>query len=615
MKGSLFSSKPPSPLHSPHHHSYSVSPASTPPRGHHPLSETMMEENIDRAEPVIRKWDLDAGKLEKFSTLFVDDRKEAKRFLEAAICLQNAMHYYLKLSTSSEKLVIAQKLMRIAMKRLEEEFYMILSANRKNLYSESVSSRSSRTSTRSSVSEFYEGEVSEEEENTMMTPPRTPPSPGAKAERASDMAMADLKSIADCMIACGYGKECTLYYLGVERLNHAQMKKMEWTILEPKMKRWQHAVKVAVKTFFYGEKILCDIVFSSSEKIAESCFTEISGDAALNLFTFPENFGKCKKVLSPEKMFRALDIYEAISDLGPEIESIFSNKSLAAVRSQTVAALVKLGEAVRIMLGQFEAAIQEDSSKSPAGGGVHPLTRYQRSLRYCGGLAGERAAPPPEYHFSSPTSGCEAEPSAAAIRARLAWLILVLLCKLDGKAALYDHVALSYLFLANNLNYVVSKVRNSNLRLLMGSDWVWKHESKVKQYLANYERVGWKVIYSLPENPTAEIPPQEVRECFKNFYFTFQEAYKKQSSWVIPDPKLRDEVKISLAKKIVPGYRVFHQKHRGKYRREVGVESIVRYAPQDFYNYLSDLFFAASETSYTSSHRTYSTSYLSSRGR
>ncbi|KAI3450457.1 hypothetical protein Pfo_007122 [Paulownia fortunei] len=646
MKGSLFSSRASSPSHSSHHQSY-VSPSSTPPRASHTFSETMMEENIDYAEAVIRKWDLKAHKHEKFSPLFVDDRKEAKRFLEAVCGLQSAMHYYVKLSSSSEKLIRAQNLMQIAIKRLEKEFYVILSANKKNLDSESVSGRSSRASARSSISDFYEDEISEEEESTTpsRTPPRTPPRGGnsiSEAERASDIAMADLKSIADCMIASGYGKECvniyklirksiideTLYYLGVEKLNHSQMQKMEWNVLEPKIKSWLHAVTIAVKTLFYGERILCDIVFSSSEKIAESCFTEISRDAAVNLFSFAENFGKSKKILSPEKMFRALDLYEAISDLWPEIESVFSHDSLLAVRSEAVAALVKLGEAVSIMLTQFEAAIQKDSSKTPSGGGVHPLTRYVMNfLVFLGDYSGavsvivadwpaNAQTPLPESYFSSPTSGGGEDPSAAAITARLAWQILILLCKLDGKAVLYNDVALSYLFLANNLNYVVSKVRNSSLGLLMGPEWIWKNRSKVNQYLANYERMGWsKVISSLPEDPTAEIPPQQVKECFKTFYLGFEEAYKKQTSWVIPDPKLRDEVKISLARKIVPSYQAFYQKHRGKFTREVGEESIVRYAPEDLNNYLSDLFFAVAGTSRTSSNETYPESSLSSRGR
>ncbi|KAL2519347.1 exocyst subunit exo70 family protein H4 [Abeliophyllum distichum] len=128
---------------------------------------------------------------------------------------------------------------------------------------------------------------------------------------------------------------------------------MEWDVLETKIRSWLHAVKIAVKNIFYGERVLCDSVFSSSGKIAESCFVEISRDAAITLFGFPENFAKSKKILSPEKMFRALDLYEAISDLWTEIEMIFSYDSLSAVKSQAVASVVKLGESIRDELFGF----------------------------------------------------------------------------------------------------------------------------------------------------------------------------------------------------------------------------------------------------------------------
>ncbi|KAL2239775.1 exocyst complex component EXO70A1 [Sesamum indicum] len=612
MKDSTLPCNPSSPLPS-------IS-SSTPPcaADQEALSETMIEESISRAEPIIRKWDLGMGGLQKFSSLFVDDRREAKSFFEAATSLQQAINYYLKQSAASEELIRVRKLMKVAMKRLEKEFHMILSANRKNLDSGSVSSRSSRT--RSSFSEFFE--FSEEEVNST-SPPRTspppPPTPGGNAkldaERATEMAMADLMGIADCMIACGYGRECirvyksirksmvieSLYHLGVERLSHPQMKKMEWLVLEPKIKRWLRVVKFAVKTLLQGEKILCEIVFS--EKVAESCFLDISCDAAWNLFSFPENVAKCKKLLSPEKMFIALDIYEAVSDLSPEIESLFASKFFTSVRAQATAAQAKMGEAVRTILGQFEAAIQKDSSKSPVAGGVHPLTRYV--MNYLVFLSDYSVhisnivkdgpvnpqTPLPEPQFSSLTAVSEEDPSATPISRRLAWLILVLFSNLDSKAAQYNNAALPYLFLANNLNYVVYKVQNSNLGLLIGSNWIRKHESKVKRYLAKYEKLGWsKILSSLPENPTGEISPKEVKECFKKFNSSFQEAYKKQCSWVIPDPKIRESVKASVSKRILSSYLVFHQKHRGKHAKDCTVESFIRYTPEDLEKYFSHMF-------------------------
>ncbi|EPS71941.1 hypothetical protein M569_02816 [Genlisea aurea] len=576
----------PSPLHSPDHRAF---------------SEVVLLEDVDSAESVIARWDLDAHK-EKFSPLFAGDREDAKVFLQAVNGLQNAMRVYLKHHSSSGNLVRAQRLMQVAIKRLEKEFHVVLSANRKNL---DLESSSSSRSARSGVPD------EEESEEGGGTPTKS------GSEKSADLAVADLRSIAECMIGCGYGKECVkiyklirksivdeaLHFLGIEKLNHSQMQKMEWNVLDVKIKNWIRGVKSAVKVLFHGEKILCDTVFAASEKLAESCFADISSDAAVSMFSFAENFGRSKKILSPEKIFRALDLYQAISELRPEIDAIFWHESQLPVKTEASAALKKLGEAVKLMLAQLETAIEKDSSKTPPGGGVHPLTRYVMNyLTFLGDYtetfsdiisdwSANQETPLPESFFSSPTAGVgQEDPSSSTITPRLAWLILVLLCKLDGKAKLYDDVALSYLFLANNLNYVISKVRDSNLGLLMGADWILRNRSKVTRYLSKFERMGWTaVISSLPTNLTADIPPDQLKEHFKQFNRNFEEAYKKQSSWVIPDSEVRDRVKISLQKEIVNSYRIFYEKHH----HGGGDRGMVRYIPEDLDNYLSDLFFPA----------------------
>ena len=575
------------------------------------FSESLMDENIEIAESLITKWDFtNVSSFANVTSLFHADPHEAKQYLNSVRDLQAAMQRLVTENSSSEKIVAAQNLMQLAMKRLEKEFYQILSVNRANLDPESVSARSSRSST----SDFEESGESEEDEFRFGTELDDSIS---DVERVSMIAMADLKAIADCMISSGYGRECvkiykiirksivdeSLYHLGVERqISLSHLQKMDWEMVELKIKTWLNAVKVAVKTLFNGERILCDHVFSASDSIRESCFSEISKEAAISLFRFPETVAKYKK--TPEKMFRTLDLYEAISELLPEIQSIFSYESTSTVRSQAINSLIKLGDAVRTMLMDFETAIQKDPSKATVpGGGVHPLTRYVMNYisllaDYSGALADIVAdwplnvqTPLPESYFGSPS-----ELDDSPVSVRFAWLVLVLLCKLDGKVELYKDVALSYLFLANNLQYVVAKVRSSNLKLFLDDDWVNKHELTVKQYASNYERMGWsKVISSLPEDPTAEISPDQARDCYKKFGAAFEEAYKKQSSWVVPDPKLRDEIKVSVARKLGASYGNFYEKNRS------GLGSFVKFAPDDLGNHLSDLFYGNGSTGSVSS--------------
>ncbi|KAL9371725.1 hypothetical protein Peur_036865 [Populus x canadensis] len=569
------------------------------------FSDTLMDDNVENARELISKWDASRSSslyCVDVANLFAsDNRYEAQQYLNSIKDLQTAMQYYISQDPTSDKLVLAQNLMQIAMKKLEKEFYIILKSRRQHLDPESVS----RTS-RSSVSEFED--ESEEDELS-----RVGEDSISEVELVSMDAMKDLKAIAECMIGAGYGKECVkifkiirksvvdeaLYHLNVEsRLSLAQIQKMDWEVLEVKIKAWLNAVKVAVKTLFYGERVLCDQVFSSSPSLKESCFADITREGALSLFVFPENVAKCKK--APERIFRTLDLYEAIADLWTEIEPIFDLESTSTIRQQVINSLNKLGEAVRAILTEFETAISKFNSKAAVpGGGIHPLTRYVMNYitfltDYSGVLTDILAdwpltvpSPLPEAYFGSPVSADGTSTSSISIR--LAWLILVMLCKLDGKAEMYKDVALSYLFLANNLQYVVNKVQKSNLKLLLGDEWMEKHEEKVRQYASNYERMGWsKVFAALPDANDNQMTTPQVTECFKRFNSSFEDAYNNQASWVVSDSKLRDQIKVSVARKLVPVYREFYGKSRQLVARK---EGIVRFAPDDLENYLSDLLF------------------------
>lgn len=592
--------------------SLSLSHHASPSRVASPIS-AMDEAMIVQAESMIVKWNPETTTFAKFTSLFNENRREAKDFLKCVSYLQKYMHFlHDDSSRTSEKLVPAQNLMQIAMKRLQKEFYQILSANRDHLDPESVSVRSSR-SARSSTSDFDDSDGRPEDEI------RIAGDSISEVEHVSTIAMDDLRSIAECMISTGYGKECSniykiirksiidegIYRLGVERLSYSRVNKMDSEALELKIKNWLDAVKIAVKTLFTGERILCDHVFAASDTMKESCFAEISSEGATHLFNFPELVAKSKR--SRDMMFRALDLYAAISDHWPDIESIFSFESTSAVRSQALNSLVKLAETVRISLSEFESTIQKDSSKTLVpGGGIHSLTlSVMNELTLLADYAtilsdliadwtpSERS-PLPDSYFDNFDSD---ESPAPVICVRFAWFILVLLCKLDGKSKQYKDVSLSYLFLANNLQYVVSKVRASNLKYLLGDDWISKHEAKVRQFAAKYELLGWTKVYSsVPENPTAVMTPEEVKDRFKKFNSAFDQAYQKQSTWIVTDSKLRNEIKLSISKKLLPAYGELYDTHRVTMDGQRDIAMVVRFAPENIENYLSDLFYGTLTT-------------------
>ncbi|CAN6831588.1 unnamed protein product [Brassica oleracea] len=575
------------------------------------FSQSMMEEALEAAETIIKKWDPNSQSYTKIISMFRNSRKEAKEFIRCVRDLRRAMHFLVSQDSKSDKLVLAQNLMQIGMSTLEKEFFQILSSNRDHLDPESASGHS----TISSNSEF---EVVMENDDDEYDELKKAGESISQVEKASALVMSDLKVIAETMISCGYGKECIksyklirksivdegLHLLGIEKVKTSQFQKMDWGMLELMIKNWIKSAKIGVTTLLRGEKLLCDHVFSASITIGQSCFNQIAKEAGLNLFMFPELVAsKEKKQHHHERIFKLMDLYAAISDLWPDIEMIFSFDSLASVKTLVLSTLKKLKDSIHTCLKEFEVTIHKDSYKElTPEGGVHKLTRtrmsFISSLSEYSRVLSEILAENPlkrntrllEYYFTAPILEDE-HVNNHAFSVYLASLILVFLCKLDTKAESYKDMCLSYFFIVNNLQFVVVTVRSTRLKSLLGDDWLTKHEAKVRSYAEKYEKAAWTNVFaSLPAKTSAKLSAEEATTCFKRFHASFAGAYMKQSSCVIEDAKLRDELKVSIARKLVPEYREFYEKYLPMLRQDRNIETLVSFKPDNLENYLSDLF-------------------------
>ncbi|CAH8391313.1 unnamed protein product [Eruca vesicaria subsp. sativa] len=562
---------------------------------------------IESAADIIERWNTETSTYAKVTSMFHENKQEAKLFIERVKDLQNTMALLVSEDANSERLVRAQRLMQIAMTRLQKEFYQILSMNRAYLDPESVSTRSSLTSERSSYSDFLDDDSQATGDSIV------------EVEEASSNVTTELRSIAECMIVSGYAKECIsiyksirksiidegVYRLEVEKISTVKAKRMSWEEVELKIRSWLEAVKVSMETLFKGEKILCDHVFETSESIRESCFSGISREGALLLFTFPEIIASRTRKKNPplEIIFRLLDMYTSVAGNWRAIESIFSFESTSVVRSQALKSLVSLSECIRSLLLDFEARIHKDSSKEVVhGGGVHPLTlsvvdHISLLADYSNVLVDILAGSPPPDRSLIPESyfNVSDESPSSELAIRFAWLILVLLCKIDRKGNYYNDCSVQYLFLTNNLHHVVSRVRSSNLKQLLGDDWVKRHVGKIKQFSDSYKRLAWgPVLTTLPENRAIEMSAEEVKDRFEKFSEGFERVYGKQGACFVPDVELREEIKLSIARKLVPIYREFYNTRKSVILAGEGsvrnLTSVVRFTPEDVENHLSNLF-------------------------
>jgi exocyst complex protein 7 len=81
-----------------------------------------------------------------------------------------------------------------------------------------------------------------------------------------------------------------------------------------------------------------------------------------------------------------------------------------------------------------------------------------------------------------------------------------------------------------------------------------------------------------------------IKEKFKNFNLAFEEIYRNQTIWKVPDPQLREELKISISENVIPAYRAFLGRYGSQVDGGRSSGKYIKYTPEDLEGQLSDLF-------------------------
>jgi len=590
-------------------------------------SLVVLDENLDNAEKLILKWDMASSEAAKQSMIFEGQPQEAEKYLKTVDELQKLME---SVSLPQADVHKAQNVLQIAMVRLEEEFRNLLLVHSEPLDPELVLNPASMASFRS-LNESYgdrpshssdDDEAEEEEEEAVSHP---------LADKVCEMdlipqdVIPDLHRIAERMVAAGYTRECMQVYgsirksmvdesflrLGIEKLSIGDVQRLEWETLEVKIKKWIRAAKVCIRMLFASEKRLCEQVFDGLDSVGETCFSELAKGATMQLFNFSEAIAISRR--SPEKLFKILDLYETLSELLPDIETVFSNELCANVKTQASEILTRLGEAARGIFTEFENALQRETSRTPIPGGtIHPITRYV--MNYISFISDYKETLM-KLIVNKPSQTSKLLPEGlidligeydrgsdsddqSVLSLHLVWITLILQNNLEGKSKVYKDISLSHIFLMNNVHYIVQKVKGSDLRALIGDDWLRKHSGKVRQYATNYQRATWmKVLSCLKDEGihvggsfSSGVSKAALKERFKSFNAAFEEVHRSQSTWIVPDAQLREELRISIAEKLLPAYRSFYGRFKNHLESGRHSEMYIKFSPEDLENALLDFF-------------------------
>ncbi|KAD4888005.1 hypothetical protein E3N88_20078 [Mikania micrantha] len=578
-----------------------------------------IREQINSIQEKIMTWEGDE------SMIWECDPEEGKEYLKTVDEARKLAESLESLNLSKDEHVLLNNVNAViqsSMARIEEEFRHMLVHNRQNFEPEHLSFRSSEDDglDEHSIVSFGDDSVDDSVQRDSV-------SRGAEIfimDLINPLVIPDLRIIASLMFESNYGRECSqafisarkdalddcLFILEIEKLSIEDVLKMEWVPLNSRIKRWTKAMKVFVRIYLASEKFLCEQIFgqSQTEPVSSICFSESSKASMLQLLNFAEAISIGPH--QPEKLLRILDMYEVLSDLLPDIEGLYSDEHGYYVRTEFQDVLTRVGDCVKATFIEFENAVGSNTSNSAfPGGGNHHLTRYVMNyiktlndysdyLNAC--LKDHDQAvndqdssyspdtSPDKDHNDTENENSSSSPMALHFRS----LMSILECNLEEKSKLYKDEALGHLFMMNNINYMAEKVKTSELRYILGDDWIRKRNWKFQQYAMSYERATWSSILNLlreeglsNSGSSGSTSRTLLRDRLQAFYTAFEDIYKCQTGWSIPNDQLRDDVRISMSLKVIQAYRTFVGRHSNSIS-----ERYIKYTADDLENYILDLF-------------------------
>ncbi|CAN6330634.1 unnamed protein product [Urochloa humidicola] len=428
-----------------------------------------------------------------------------------------------------------------------------------------------------------------------------PPYPPETVER--------LRAMADAMIAAGYTTECTQMFLvarrnafdaalqglGYERSNIDDVVKMAWETLEAEIVTWTKAFRHAINVGLSTEHDLCTRVFSGRHAAAgRGIFADLARCVMLRMLSFTEAVAMTKR--AAEKLFKVLDMYEAVRDASPVVEAFLSadepgtNSALTELKSEIASVRARLSESAAAIFRELEGSIRADAGKQPVpGGAVHPLTRYVMNyLKY----ACEYNSTLEQVFREQHGGGGDNNPFST----QLMEVMELLHGNLEAKSRLYKDPSLSSIFLMNNGRYMLQKIRGSSeINAMLGEAWARKQSTNLRQYHKNYQRETWSRVLGLLRDDgvitvKGHVQKPVLKEKFKQFNAAMDEIHRTQGAWVVGDEQLQSELRVSIAAVVVPAYRSFLGRFAQHFSAGRQTEKYVKLSAEDVEAIIDELF-------------------------
>ncbi|XP_010927725.1 exocyst complex component EXO70A1 [Elaeis guineensis] len=426
--------------------------------------------------------------------------------------------------------------------------------------------------------------------------------------------ISDLKEIADRMIAGGYQQELCEAYISacrnllnnflsvrdVDQLIIEDAQAMDFEILSSQARNWFRRSKLFVTDVLPRVRELCDRIFEDSDELKEESFRKATKGLALQQF----NHGAVivTRLQSPASVFLMLNMYEDLIDL----QASFWGDSQEFICGEVEEIFERLEKMVRETLAEFEVAIRSRKlSKPRQSGQIDPMVSY--GMTYITTLVGYSSTLNLLLHDDGIDGGDNSVrgESMTPFGQRMHVFMSYIELRIQEICTFYkDDDGLKYIFLMNNVLHMVLTVEDSGLKAQLGDDWVRTRHRQIQQYATCYLRASWskplsylKIDGLLLGHEGSSSVIVAVKGRFKKFNLAFEEIWSTQTAWIVPDPQLREDLRLLILMTVIPGYRTFLGITYCQLGAILKPSKYLKYTPEDLENYLSDLFEGTSEKS------------------
>ncbi|KAK4782525.1 hypothetical protein SAY86_016627 [Trapa natans] len=435
-------------------------------------------------------------------------------------------------------------------------------------------------------------------------------------------AISSIKSIASVMFASEDDKEfCRSFvnirkdaleeYLAILRMEQLTMEdtlKMDQNALSCEGKKWVWALRIIIRVYLRSERCLCDQILGEFGRVSPNrIFIEIAGSAMWQFINFGEAIAMGTP--QPERLFLVLDMYEVLADLMLDIDSLFNEETGSRIGIEFHELLSRLADYAKGSFSEFRNCVVSDRPRKPFSSGIHRFTNY--TMNYLKTLITYRETLNFLLHdleadgldcSPEPENGEEISSYVSCPLAQHARLLASLLQEnLENRSKFLKGEPMQHIFLMNNINYMVQKIKDSELRQYFGDEWIRRLIGNLHRHANDYIRTTWSsALLLLKDHVELDVSPfhrPSHRSRCNKFIAAFEEIYKSQTGWVVPDSQLREDLHISTSQKVIQAYRGFI----GRNFAQIG-DQYIRYNGDELENLVLD-FFEGSTRSLGSSRR------------